>query len=45
MWKDSIVEEVHKIREHLVKESEYDLNIYFEKLKKNGRKRETGVFI
>ncbi len=34
MWKDPIVEEIHRIREELAKKSNYDLHVYFEKLRK-----------
>ena len=36
MWKDPIVEEIHKIREKLAKEANYDVH----QLIKNMRKRE-----
>ena len=34
MWKDPIVEEIHRIREELAKKSNYDLHVYFERLRK-----------
>jgi hypothetical protein len=34
MWRDPIVEEVHKIREELFKQANYDLHTLFENLKK-----------
>lgn len=43
MWKDPIVEEVHKIREELAKESKYDLNNYFEKLRKMEKKEDLNL--
>ncbi|MGF1588508.1 MAG: hypothetical protein ACFCU7_04550 [Pleurocapsa sp.] len=34
MWKDEIVEEIHRIREEYAKSFDYDLNAIFEDLRK-----------
>ena len=41
MWKDPIVEEVHKIREKLVRESNYDVHQLIENMRK--REKESKV--
>ena len=35
MWEDPIVKEIHKIREKILKENNYDSEIMFKKSKKN----------
>jgi hypothetical protein len=40
MWKDEIVEEIHRIREEYAKSFSYDLNAIFEDLRK--KQQESG---
>ena len=40
MWKDEIVEEIHRIREEYAKTFSYDLNAIFQDLRK--KQRESG---
>jgi hypothetical protein len=40
MWKDEIVEEIHRIREEYAKSFSYDLNAIFQDLRK--KQRESG---
>ena len=44
MWKDPIVEEIHRIREELAKKSNYDLHVYFEKLRKKESEEDPKLF-
>ena len=41
MWKDPIVEEVHKVREKLAKEANYDVHQLIENMKR--REKESNV--
>jgi len=43
MWKDPIVEEVHKAREELFKQANYDLHTLFENLRKSQKERNAKV--
>lgn len=43
MWKDPIVEEIHRIREDIAKENNYDLDMLFRSLQERERQHKERV--
>lgn len=45
MWKDPIVEEIHRVREQIARECNYDLRQIMDRLRKKEKEHTTGRVI